>query len=67
MTNADLVEITQKPAPTIGSCEPYQTKHMTPESCKLRKEYALESRDPEVEKCRTCKGLKRVRKNIGRK
>ncbi len=34
---------------------------------KLRKEYALESMDEEVGKCRKCTGLKYVRENVGMK
>ena len=63
MTRADLVERSQAPPEEIGNCKPYKEKGITPESCRLRKEYAIESEDPDVKKCVTCNGITYVRKN----
>ena len=62
MTRADLAEISCAPPKETGRCMPYKQSGITPESCKLRKEYATESGDDEVSKCVTCSGIKYVKK-----
>ena len=62
MTRADLVEMSHAPPEETGRCKPYKMSGVTPESCRLRKEYAIESGDEDVKKCVTCNGLCWVKK-----
>ena len=62
MTRADLAEISATPPEETGRCMPYKLSGITPESCRLRKAYALKSEDPEVKRCVTCTGIKYLRK-----
>ncbi len=62
MTRSDLVERSHALPEETGKCRPYNMSGITSESCRLRKEYAIESEDPDVKKCVTCTGLKWLRK-----